>query len=338
MNSRLPVGAAREAAVADFESLEQAADWYAALSMDDADTDARRAEWTAWLDARPEHRRAWAHIEAVSRRFDPLRAEGEGRREAASRAMRVAARGSATRRKALGCVAALCGAGMAGWLSWRFTPLSDVVTAMRADYSTGVGEQRDITLTDGTHVWLNTDSALDIHYDDARRLIVLKMGEILIDTAKDAHARPFFVDTRHGRMQALGTRFTVRQTEDFTWLTVFDGRVEIRTHSGETRLVSANEQRRFDMSGISDAMPADMAREAWSRGVIIADDVPLGHFVAELSRYSHGHIAVDPDVAALRVVGRFPAARPEQALAMLERDLPVRVRRPVPFWTSISSR
>ncbi|KMZ13336.1 Fe2+-dicitrate sensor, membrane component [Candidatus Burkholderia humilis] len=299
--------------------------------------DARRAEWTAWLDERPEHRRAWAHIEAVSRRFNPLRADGEGTRAAASTAMRVAARGSATRRKALGCIVALCGAGLAGWFSWRFTPLPDAVRdAFRL--LAGVGEQRDITLTDGTHVWLNTDSAFDAHYNDERRLIVLEMGEILVDTAKDAHSRPFFVDTRHGRMQALGTRFTVRQAEDFTLLTVFDGRVEIKTRSGETRMVSANEQRRFDTSGISDSMPAEIAREAWSRGVIIADNVPLARFVAELSHYTRGHIAIAPSVVSIRVVGRFPADRPEQVLAMLERDLPVRVHRPLPFWTSISSR
>jgi transmembrane sensor len=319
MNSRLPTGAARETAVADFESLEQAADWYAALRTDDAASDTRRAAWMAWLDERPEHRQAWAHIEAVSRRFDPLRADGEGTRTAASTAMRVAARGSATRRKALGCVAALCGAGVAGWFSWRFTPLSDAVTAMRADYSTGVGEQRDITLTDGTRVWLNTDSAFDARYDDARRLIVLKLGEILVDTARDVHARPFFVDTHHGRMQALGTRFTVRRTDDFTLLSVFDGRVAIRTRAGETCVVQPNEQRRFDASDISASMPADIA-------------------CAELSRYTRGHIAVDPDAASIRVVGRFPADRPQQALAMLERDLPVRVHRPLPFWTSISSR
>jgi transmembrane sensor len=335
VTARFPLTGARDDVAADFASLEQAADWYAVLRDGEASSQAR-AEWTAWLNARPEHRRAWAHIEAVSRRFDPLRTEGE--RDAASAAMRVSTRRVAARRKALGCLAVLAGTGMAGWLAWRLTPLPDVVTAMRADYSTGVGEQRDVTLADGTHVWLNTNSALDVDYSGERRLLTLKMGEILVDTGKDARARPFFVDTRDGRLQALGTRFTVRQSEGFTLLAVFDGRVEIRTRSGASRIVAAHEQSRFDASSISNPMPADVAHEAWSHGVIIAENVTLDTFIAELSRYTHGHIGVDPAVASIRVVGRFPAARPEQVLAMLERDLPVRVRRTLPWWTSIEAR
>jgi transmembrane sensor len=321
----------------DFESLEQAAHWYAALCADeDATSAGQRAEWAKWLTERPEHRRAWEHIEAVSRRFDPLRAEGE--REAASAAMRVSAKGFTTRRRVLGCVAALCGTGMAGWLAWRLTSLPDVVTAWQADYSTGVGERRDLTLADGTRVWLNTSSALDVDYDNERRLLTLTMGEILVETSKDATTRPFYVDTNHGRMQALGTRFTVRRTADFTLLSVFEGRVGIRTLSGETSIVAAHEQREFTADVISDPRPADIAREAWSRGVIVADNVTLATFVAELSRYTRGHIGVDPAAADIRVVGRFPANRPDQVLAMLERDLPVRIQRTLPWWTSIAPK
>jgi transmembrane sensor len=325
--------------LADYESLEQAARWYAVLHDEDASTQ-DRAAWTAWLDARPEHRRAWAHIEAVSQRFDPLRADTE--RDAAGAAMRVSTRtstrGIPTRRNVLGCLAALAGAGMAEWFAWRLTPLPNLVATLRADYSTGVGEQHDVTLADGTRVWLNTSSALDVDYNEERRLLALKMGEILVDTGKDARARPFFVETRDGRLQALGTRFTVRQTDTYTLLAVFDGRVEIRTQSGESRIVAAREQCRFDANAISDPMPAEAAREAWCRGVIIADNVTLERFVGELSRYTRGHIGVDPAAASIRVVGRFPANRPEQTLAMLERDLPVRIRRTLPWWTSIEAR
>jgi transmembrane sensor len=322
------------AVAADFESLEQAADWYAVLHGDASGN--QRDAWASWLAERPEHRRAWEHIEAVSRRFDPLRIGGE--REAASAAMRVSAKGIAGRRKALGCLAALGGSGIVGWFAWRLTPLPDVVTAWQADYSTGVGERRNLTLADGTRVWLNTNSALDVDYNAQRRLLTLKMGEILIETAKDPNARPFYVDTRYGRMQALGTRFTVRQNEAFTLLAVFDGRVEIRTLSGATDIVEAREQRQFSADAITEPTPADIAREAWSRGVIVAENVTLDAFVGELSRYTHAHIGVDPAAAHIRVVGRFPADRPDQVLAMLERDLPVRIKRTLPWWMSIEAK
>ncbi|MGU7773871.1 FecR domain-containing protein [Burkholderia sp. MR1-5-21] len=336
--SATPSPSAAESGVhADFASLEQAAHWYAALHADGGAGEHRDA-WARWLDERPEHRRAWAHIEAVSRRFEPLRGEGGGERNAAAAAVQVSAKRMAGRRHVLGCLAALGGTGLAGWMAWRFTMLPDRLIAWRSDYRTHVGAQRDILLADGTRVWLNTNSAFDVDYSGARRLLTLTMGEMLIDTGKDRLGRPFFIATRNGRMQALGTRFTVRQTERFTLLAVFEGRVEIRNRSGHTEVVVAGQQRQFTASAISGAVPADPAREAWSRGVILAEDVTLDALIAELNRYQHGHIGVDPQVAGIRVVGRFPVNDPDQTLAMLERDLPIRVRHTLPWWSTIEAR
>jgi transmembrane sensor len=40
-------------------------------------------------------------------------------------------------------------------------------------------------------------------------------------------------------------------------------------------------------------------------------------------------------VAGLRLVGVYPLARPGQVLDMLERTLPVRVRRLTPWWVQV---
>ncbi|BAX63244.1 FecR domain-containing protein [Burkholderia stabilis] len=329
--------AAESGIQADFESLEQAANWYALLHADGGSGEQRNA-WAQWLAERPEHRRAWAHVEAVSRRFEPLRGERKGERNAAAAAVHVSATHSANRRHVLGSLAALSGTGLAGWLAWRFTALPGRLVAWRSDYRTGVGERRDVQLADGTRVWLNTDSAFDVHYDDTRRLLTLAMGEILIDTARDSQGRPFFVDTPNGRMQALGTRFTVRQSGTNTLLAVFNGRVEIRNLAGHVEIVPAGQQRQFTADAISNPERADPAREAWSRGVILADDVTLDTLIAELDRYQRVHIGVDPSVAGIRVVGRFPADDPDRMLAMLERDLPIRVHRTLPWWVTIDAR
>jgi len=320
---------------ADYESLKVAAEWYAVLQ--DADTGPpQRAAWQRWLDARPEHRRAWAHVEAVSRRFALLRTDGE--RDAAEKALRVASRRAPPRRQAAGRILALGGAGILGWLAWRLTPLPAVVTAWRSDYATGIGEQRDILLADDTRVWLNTRSAIDVDFNQDRRLVTLAGGEILIETGADARRRPFFVDTRYGRLQALGTRFTVRQTDDDVLLAVYDGQVRIRNLAGGVALVGAGEQKRYTAGGISMAAPADPAREAWSRGVILAENLPLADLIAELGRYHAGHTGVDPRIAGLRVVGRYPANDMDRTLAMLERDLPIRVQRTLPWWVTLEPR
>lgn len=322
------------AAKAGFHSLEQAATWYAALGSGDATAQERQA-WQNWLAQSPEHARAWAHVEAVGRRFDPLRGGGL---DAAVAGIKAARHGAVSRRRALNAIVGIAGLGLAGWLGWHHTSLPDVAMAWGADYRTATGEQRAITLADGTRVWLNTDSALNVDYRSGARLLKLIDGEILIQTAGDAAFRPFYVDTRYGRMQALGTRFSVRHDEGRTRLDVFDSAVEIRTTSGEVQRVEAGQRADFTGNGISAIEPAERAREAWRRGVILADNIPLGQLIGELARYRPGHIGVAPEVAELSVMGVYPANDPERALAMLENTLPVRVRRTLPWWITVEER
>lgn len=324
----------RAQAKADFSSLEQAAEWYALLRGDSA-TERDRLAWQAWLAQRPEHAKAWLHIESVGSRFEPLRPGGS---EAAVAGARVARKNALTRRHVLNGIAGALGIGLAGWLGWRHTPLPGLVVALGADHRTGTGERRELLLADGSRVWLNTDSALDVNYQGGMRLLRLLAGEILVDTAKDGAQRPFYVQTRYGRMQALGTRFAVRLTDTQASLNVFDGAVSIRNTAGDTLQVEAGQQARFDAGAISAVEPAERAREAWSRGVVVADDVSLQTLVEELGRYRRGHIGVAPEVSGLTVMGVYPADDPDRALAMLERNLPIRVRRTLPWWTTIVGR
>jgi len=319
---------------ADFDSLQQAADWFALLRADGA-TDQDRIAWRAWLGERTEHARAWRHVEAVSQRFAPLRAGGA---EAALAGAAVARKGALKRRQLLGSSAIALGTGALVWLGWRYPPLRDQALAFAADYATATGERRALLLADGSRIWLNAGSALNVEYRDSARCLMLLRGEILIETARDRAQRPFYVESRFGRMQALGTRFSVRLTENLVQLDVYDGEVAIRNHAGASVNVTAGGQARFDADLIVSTASADPAREAWSRGVVLADNLPLKALVNELGRYRKGYLDVAPEVADMLVMGVFPADDSDRALDMLERNLPVRVQRPLPWWTSIVAR
>jgi transmembrane sensor len=332
---RRDTGTGADEVQADYDSLEQAARWFALLHVEHASAQQKDA-WQAWLDERPQNRRAWRHVETVSHRFAPMRATGE--RQAAAVAMGISARQAGKRRVVVRSLAALAGTGLATWLGWRLTPLADTVLAWRSDHHTAVGEIRDLYLDDGTHIWLNTNSAIDVAFGQSRRLLQLRMGEIFVDTAKDAAGRPFFVETDYGSLQALGTRFSVRQQQDHACLAVFDGRVEIRNLSGQHVIVPAGQQRRFSASTIGESVPADAARQAWSRGVILAEDMLLGELIETLASYQYGHIGVAPEIAGLRVSGRYPVADFPKALGMLERDFPLHISRPLPWWISIGKK
>ncbi len=316
------------------ENLHQAAQWYATLRDENA-TDADRMARQGWLSQAPENEAAWAHLEAVSSKFDPVR--GAGPRGAAAAAVRAARHAVVKRRQVFNTLAGVLASG-ALWLGWRHSPGPEWVMAVRASHHTGTGERRDLVLADGTHVWLNTRTALNADYDASQRRLTLLQGEILVQTGSDSLQRPLYVDVNHGRLQPLGTRFSVRLMGAATRLDVFEGAVEIRTSKGKVQHVPAGQAAVFDAESISAPMPADRVREAWSRGSLPADNLPLGELLEELSRYRHGYISVAPKVADLKVMGVYPADDPDRTLSMLEQSLPIRVRHTLPWWVVVDAR
>jgi transmembrane sensor len=316
-----------------FKVMEQAAEWYAELRCGKADA-AQHAAWRHWLEADPAHRTAWDAVQSISRRFDPLQ-HAPDRRHAADNLLLANQR--VRRRAVLRSIALLAGAG-AMWSSWRLTPLPIWGASLVADYRSGIGDLKKVQLPDGTRVWLNTTTAFDIDFSGQTRSLRLLMGEVLIDTAHDAE-RPFIVSTPQGRFRALGTEFSVRLHDRQTELTVFAGAVEVsRLDSSETRIIPAGRQQRVGAGALADPAAADLARQAWSRGMLLAQDVPLGQVLDELSRYWLGHISVDPAVAQLKVFGNLPLRDVDAALSFLASSLPIEVDRRLPWWTTVRGK
>lgn len=307
----------------DHAALQEAADWFATLADPPICAQQRQA-WRQWLAARPEHAAAWQQVEAISSQF--ARLPGDLDRQAAGQALRGA---GCSRRQVLGLLATLGGAGMLALAGG-----SRRGRAWLASERTGTGEIRDTRLADGTHLWLSSRTAVEIDYSQHLRRLQLLQGEVLVDTANDP--RPLVVDALHGRLQALGTRFSVREGQGFTQLSVFAGAVRIEpANSTAAQVVPAGRQVRIGDAGIGASEPVALAREAWSRGVLLADNRRLADFIDELAEHVPGYLGCDPRVAELRLVGAYPLNDPERILAALERSLPVRVNRRLPWWLTV---
>jgi len=336
-----PSPADQSPAMPSHEAMEQAAAWFSLLQSGTA-TDADRERWQDWLAGTEDNRAAWAFVDRISQRFQPLQTHTSPR--LAADALQAAKRRLARRRIILGTVVIAGAGGMLSWAVWQQPGTMDTLIAWGSDYRTATGERREIHLADGTQVWLGSASAFNQEYDARLRRLRLYTGEILIQTAADnqhdAGGRPFIVDTAHGRLRALGTRFNVRlDDEGHTQLAVYEGAVQITPTAGiPGTTITAGQQARFTAEHLETPAPADPAREAWSRGILLAQDIPLGEVIAELSRYRHGHIAVAPDVAQLTVLVSYPLDDVDGALAMLQQTLPIQIRRPLPWWTSIEAR
>lgn len=328
------------------EAMEQAATWFSLLQSGTA-TEADHAGWQTWLASGGESQAAWAVVERVSQRFSPLQSVPSPR--LAADALHTANQRFAKRRSLLLGVAAMAGSGVLGWAVWQRSGMAGPLLAWGADHRTATGERRKLTLADGTQVWLASASAFDEEYGADLRRLRLRSGEVLVQTAADRE-RPFVVDTAHGRMRALGTRFNVRldgdgDGEGATQLAVYEGAVQVTlagtstsTSTRASQVIKAGHQVRFTADRMEAQTAADPAREAWSRGILLAQDLPLHRVLEELGRYRRGHIAVAPDVAHLTVLGSYPLDDFDGTLDMLQQALPIQVRQPLPWWTTIEAR
>lgn len=174
----------------------------------------------------------------------------------------------------------------------------------------------------------NTADAADLAQDAFVRLLA---RPVRLESRPEA--RVYLRAMANGMCIDLWRRREVEQA----WLaalTVLEGTVEALAN-GTTRLVGAGLGLHIDSDGIGAMKPAPPDGDAWIRGILMADQMPLSELVAELSRYRSGHLGVSPEIAGLPVVGVFPLRDPEAALAMLERSLPVRVQRTLPWWTTL---
>lgn len=306
------------------ECLQQAAEWFAVLQSG-AVTEVDHKRWRDWLTSSTENGLAWEKIEKISGRFHGLPARPA---RAALNAKGI------TRRQGLKVLALLLMAG------------GGVLQVGRqqhwgAQYRTARGEIREVTLADGTKIWLNTATAVDVNYTAELREIRLLEGELYIETAADnlPTKRPLVVNSRQGYMQALGTRFAVREYEEKTRLSVEDGavRVSLKTAdaTGQSKRIDAGHQVDFDGANIGDV--SRLQPIWWRKGSILANNMRLGDFVAELNRYYSGYLSVDPVAAELRLVGAYPVEDIDRILAALEETLPISVQHTLPWWVRVQA-
>ncbi|MDR0277360.1 MAG: FecR domain-containing protein [Paucimonas sp.] len=309
-------------APAEREALRSAAQWYARLSSG-LDTQAEHQRWQHWHDADPLHRQAWAQVEAVQQMV-----AGVPGTVAAS----ALQHSRESRRRVLRQLLVLAGVGVVGWRGWD----SEWGRAMFASHHTAVGERRPLLLADGSQLLLDSHSALDVEFDNQRRLLRLLSGRVLVQTAADPLGRPFLVESPQGMVRALGTRFTVQTEAQFCEVAVLEKAVEVRPADSDRVLrVDAGQQVRFDRARLGEAWSSDASVASWRSGSLIAIQRPLGELLDELSRYRRGWLRCDPSIARLKISGAFPLDDTDRALAALESGFGLRILRRTDYWVSV---
>lgn len=297
------------------DPLQQAAHWFVLLASGDAGDD-DRARWLRWRAADPAHEKAWARVESASALFSAV---PSGKAAAALQAL---SRKTIPARSALLSLLLAGVLGVGGWQGYRASDWS-------ADAVTAVGQQREMQLEDGSRLLLDTDTAIDIEFDGEQRRLRLRRGRLFVATGHlpEFAAQPFRVATAQVEATALGTQFSVQQQLRQTRVVVIESRVELRTPDGEHLILEQGHSAVVGNDGVRRESQLLRNDSAWQRGMLIAEDMPLNEFLAELGRYHHGELQCDPAVAQLRISGAFPLSDTGQLLVALAETLPVRIER-----------
>ncbi len=302
----------REAAIS-----HAAATWFA-LFLEPGASQSDRSAFRLWIEADERHAKAYAAIERLWL--------------GAGMAPGLADARSISRRKLLknGTAGILLfgGAAAGAWYATR----------PAADYSTGVGETRTVSLPDGSTVELSTSTAISIHFDAGRRRIVLQSGEAFFKVAADA-SRPFVVEAARLTSTALGTAFSVSMTSSSVAVSVAEHAVEVSTSLYRQR-VEAGYTVSYEEGMLSQPETTDLdVLLAWRRGKLVFISTPLRDVVASLDRWRRGKMIVVGEALGKRPVTIIvDVRRTERIGQILEEGLPVVVTNYSPWFSVIRTR
>jgi len=259
-----------------------------------------------WLESDPRHLGAYMRAEAVLARLEQMGAAG-----ADALRLEQPAQPSARRRTILtGAIAAGLAVAAGGALTVRYLLEEET-------YSTNIGETKEVVLSDGSIVTLNTNTRIAVRYTKALRQITLAQGEALFDVAKN-RKRPFIVQAHDTQVRAVGTSFTVKLlSQQLVQVLVREGVIEIKRpdvpEAAPVRLAANNVALAPARAPISTAaVPnAQITRNlAWRQGRIAFDNETLNDAAREFGRYSNVQIHVEPGLEGQTVTGLFVSTDP----------------------------
>jgi len=153
------------------------------------------------------------------------------------------------------------------------------------------GKRSEITLTDGTHIWLNSGSQISYHagFTDGPREVYLS-GEAFFDVVTDSN-RPFHVITRDVKIRVTGTRFNVTAySDERTTATVLEsGKVSIGKNARIARTIDVTPGQKVVYNRDNDVFAraeADLQYiNSWVYGYLVFKNEPTPGVFRRLERY-----------------------------------------------------
>jgi transmembrane sensor len=273
---------------------DEARDWLVLLTSGRA-TVADAKALHAWRAQSPEHAQAFEQAKALWQQLAPALQQESQPRNFGRRAFLGGA-------IAASAAVVMVSVGVPG----GFAGLS-------ADYRTEVGEQRQVLLSEGVSLELNTQTRIS----RVGQGIELLEGEVEVL----AHvAQPLKVQAGEGWVSAAQARFNVRNTDRSVCVTCIEGSLSVDVAGRSVRLESGR-QLTYGAAGVSEVAVVDtQAVVAWREQILVFNNATLATVVDEINRYRPGMLVLlNKELGQRRVQARF-SLQQLAGVALLIRD------------------
>lgn len=317
----------------DDPAWEQALDWLMRIQAAPEDETLRQA-CAHWVSESEAHSKAYRKAEKVWCLTGAIPAAFPAR--PASRTAQSPSPTRGRRHALMGVAAAL-----AACLVLVFGP--DLNRRWGADFHTGTGETRPISLADGSAIDLDAESAIDVSLSADRRAVSLRTGRAFFRVAADP-TRPFVVSAGKTTVTVTGTAFDVASIGQDIVVEVQSGSVLVTVAGvGQEVNIALKPGERVRLSGPDGRLTEDAVPPAqvglWRSGRLVVNGATLAQVVEALRPRYHGLILIkDETLANRQVTGVFDLNDPVAALEAALQPHGGVVSQPIPHVMVVSTR
>lgn len=186
------------------------------------------------------------------------------------------------------------------------------------------GQRLRIELTDGTSVWLNSNTRMEFpgSFTGDNRVVSID-GEAYFEVAKDAN-HPFVVNTPSGSVTVTGTTFNVDaySSAESMVVSLIDGSVEVSDGANSVYKLEPGQRLILDrkFAALSEVRNEDIE---WVNGIVSFYQLPLEDILLRFEKYYGVRVSyLSREMPDSRFSGKFYIDEGiEQALKTLQRDM-----------------
>lgn len=183
------------------------------------------------------------------------------------------------------------------------------------ELATPLGGIYQVTLPDGTKVWLNAGSSLKYPMSFAKNERRVRLeGEAFFEVTKDS-ARPFKVLSKGQEIEVLGTAFNVNAYPDNTAIktTLVNGKVKLsndKRYSEAIYLLPGQQSTNTNNGKIQLANVDTAPFTAWKEGLFYFDETPLSDALQQIGRWYNVEVKYKGEVPQTHFYGRIKRSKP----------------------------